>query len=170
MITLPFTSFFFFLHVLIEFLPQPHLVHQVSDRQALISMLYDRLNGTLLLVIQALKKLSLSLSLPFLPALFRQPTSSHCSPSSLVSEACSSPTLHLRGREQTSAHTSWSESLWRCHSRLCIFLSASLECWQRAAQPARPILRPRSRMETCSRKMCCRLMMNSFVTCMNCYL
>lgn len=96
----PFLSLHcFFLHVLIEFLPQPHLVHQVSDRQALISMLYDRLNGTLLLVIQALKKLSLSLSLPFLPALFRQPASSHCSPSSLVSKACSSPALHLRGRE-----------------------------------------------------------------------
>lgn len=54
MITLPFT-FFFSLHVLIEFLPQPHLVHHVSDSQTLISMLYDRLNGALPLGIQALK-------------------------------------------------------------------------------------------------------------------
>ena len=50
-----FHFIFFSLHVLIEFLPQPHLVHHVSDSQALISMLYDRLNGALLLVIQALK-------------------------------------------------------------------------------------------------------------------
>lgn len=164
----PSSHFFFFLHVLIEILQEPHLLHYVSDSQTNQHVTWQ-IKWGFTAGHSSTEKLSLSLSLPFLlHCLAAHFTFSWCSPSYLLVRPAHCLLCILQA-EDRPLPTCWSERLRRCHAWLCIFLLASLGCWWRAAQPTPPIQRPRSRIETHSRKMCCRLMLDSFVSCTNCY-
>lgn len=120
----------------------------------------DSLNGPLLLLLQALKNW-VSLCFPSLPAWFFLAAHTQLLLQPPRGWDC-------RGR-QTCTHTCWSEGLGTGHSCLCI-PPASWESSEGLWRTETLLDRGPEPGETCSRKMCCRLMMDSIVTCMNCSL
>lgn len=132
MITLPFTSFLF-LHVFMEFLPQPHLTDHMSNQQSARNI---RVSGTYCWWFNLWKIKSLCLFHFFqhrfsssLPA-----TAPHPPLVARLVVAC----LLCMHRTDLWPHV-LTERAWRCCSWLCIFLSSCSKCWQRAAQPAPPV-------------------------------
>jgi len=129
-------------------------------------MLYDRVNGALLLVVQALKNEACLCLFHFLLRCFSSPLPAAPPHPPLLAKPA-------HGSQAEDRPLSTRADLRGCGDVIpgCAACSQPLQSvGQGLHKLAPPVQRPGSRIETCSRKGCWRLTINSFATCTNCCL